>query len=544
MIFSKKYRFSLSIISGFLLILSFPFTGGLAFLGFVAWVPLLLVENSIRKGKLRSGKVFVHAYLSFLIYNLGTTFWIYFASPEGAYMAIILNSLFMSLAFYAYHLARKHLSTNFGWFFLIVFWVGFEHAHYHWELSWPWLTLGNVFSLYPQVVQWYEITGVMGGSIWLLGVNYLIFSYLLNQIQQSKGNSQRNGKRFLIGIFLALFVPSSFSLVRFFTYKEKSNPVEVAVIQPNIDPYNEKFVRDPSEQINKMLGLAREISSDKTNFILFPETAISSSVDEGFLRQNESVSAFLNFAKDHPNVHLLTGASTYAFFKNKNSTASKKINGSSDFIEFYNSSLSIEKDNTDIVHKSKLVLGVEEIPFTEWFPFLEELSINNGGTSGTLGKEIEPQTINSQHGLYAPIVCYESIYGEFISQQAQKGAELLFIITNDGWWKDTPGYKQHNSFASIRAIETRRSVARAANTGYSSFVNQRGEIIKQSSWWKPDAMKTTLNRNKEKTIYVRWGDFLYRILSALAVLLIVAIIFKQLKCLVQSKKQDKKKSHL
>lgn len=536
MIFSKKYRFSLSIISGLLLILSFPFTGGLAFLGFVAWVPILLVENSIRKGKLRSGKVFVHAYLSFLIYNIGTTFWIYFASPEGAYMAIILNSLFMALAFYAYHLARKHLSTKLGWVFLIVFWVGFEHAHYHWELSWPWLTLGNVFSLYPQVVQWYEITGVMGGSIWLLGVNYLIFSYLLNQFQLSKGETKTNGKRLLIGIFLALFIPSTFSLVRFFTYKEKINPVEVAVIQPNIDPYNDKFVRDPSEQINKMLGLASKISSNQTNFILFPETAISSSVEEGFLRQNESVSAFLNFAKDHPNAHLLTGASTYAFFKKKNSIASKKINGSSDFIEFYNSSLSIEKDNTDIVHKSKLVLGVEEIPFTEWFPFLEELSINNGGTSGTLGKEIEPQTMNSQYGLYAPIVCYESIYGEFISQQVQKGAELLFIITNDGWWRDTPGYKQHNSFASIRAIETRRSVARAANTGYSSFVNQRGEIIKQSSWWKVDAMKTTLNRNKDKTVYVLWGDFFYRILSALAVLLIAVIIFKQLKYIVKSKK--------
>ena len=254
MIFSKKYRFSLSIISGLLLILSFPFTGGLAFLGFVAWVPILLVENSIRKGKLRSGKVFIHAYLSFLIYNLGTTFWIYFASPEGAYMAFILNSLFMSLAFYAYHLARKHLSTKFGWFFLIVFWVGFEHAHYHWELSWPWLTLGNVFSLYPQVVQWYEITGVMGGSIWLLGVNYLIFSYLLNQIQQSKGNSQRNGKRLLIGIFLALFVPSSFSLVRFFTYKEKSNPVEVAVIQPNIDP-RAKIIKKACDDVLEKMGI-------------------------------------------------------------------------------------------------------------------------------------------------------------------------------------------------------------------------------------------------------------------------------------------------
>ncbi len=536
MIFTKKYRFALSVLSGLLLIVSYPFTGGLVFLGFVAWVPLLLVENAIRKGKLRSGKVFIHAYLTFFIYNIGTTFWIYFASPEGACMAFILNSLLMTFAFYAYHLARKHLRDNWGLFFLLIFWIGFEHAHYHWELSWPWLTLGNIFSLYPSIVQWYEITGVMGGSIWLLVVNYLFFSFIIKQFQTSKSIDFKTNKRQLLFLFLALFVPCSISLIRYFTYTEKIDPVEVAVIQPNIDPYSEKFVEDPSEQINKMLRLASEISSYKTNFILFPETAISSSVEEAYLQQNESVSNFLNFADKYPSIHILTGASTYAFFNKKNSKASKKINGSPLFIEFYNSSLAIERGFTDIVHKSKLVLGVEEIPFTEWVPFLEELSINNGGTSGTLGKENEPQIISSQYGKYAPIVCYESIYGEFVSQQVQKGAELLFIITNDGWWKNTPGHKQHNSFASIRAIETRRSVARAANTGISSFVNQKGDVIKQSSWWKADALKTTLNKNKENTIYVRWGDLFYRMMTILAGVLLLVIAVVRVKRLVVSKK--------
>jgi apolipoprotein N-acyltransferase len=118
----------------------------------------------------------------------------------------------------------------------------------------------------------------------------------------------------------------------------------------------------------------------------------------------------------------------------------------------------------------------------------------------------------------------------------QKGAELLFIITNDGWWKDTPGHKQHNSFASIRAIETRRSVARSANTGISSFINQRGEIIQQSAWWKVDTLKATLNKNRVKTIYVQWGDFFYRFLSMLAAVFILAIIVIRIRSLFLTSK--------
>ena len=536
MFLSKKFRYALSISSGVLLILSFPFTGGLAFLGFIAWVPLLLVENSILQAKLRSGKVFVHAYLAFFIYNIGTTFWIYFASPEGAYMAILINSLFMSLAFYAYHLARKRLNSNWGWLFLPVFWVGFEHMHYHWELSWPWLTLGNIFSIYPKLVQWYEVTGVMGGSIWLLVVNHLIFSYIIKYKQGGVSLGSRRNFLQLGKVLFALLIPVTFSLIRFYTYTEKKDPVQVAVIQPNIDPYNEKFVEDPSVQIEKMLSLAKNVQSPQTNFILFPETAISSSVEESYLQKNESVSSFLKFTETYPHIHLLTGASTYAFFDKKHSIASKQINGTDNFIEFYNSSLSIEGNQTDVVHKSKLVLGVEKIPFTEWFPFFEDLSINNGGTSGSLGHEDVPRTLKSKYGSYAPIVCYESIYGEFISQQVQKGAELLFIITNDGWWKDTPGHKQHNSFASIRAIETRRSVARSANTGISSFINQRGEIIQQSSWWKVETLKASLNKNRDKTIYVQWGDFFYRFLSMLAAAFILAIIVIRVRSLFRTSK--------
>jgi apolipoprotein N-acyltransferase len=131
----------------------------------------------------------------------------------------------------------------------------------------------------------------------------------------------------------------------------------------------------------------------------------------------------------------------------------------------------------------------------------------------------------------ATVICYESVYGEFVTGYVKKGANLIFVLTNDGWWGDTPGYHQHNAFSSIRAIETRRSVARSANTGISSFINQRGEVLQKLSWWQRGAIKDTINANDSITFYVKYGDYIGRVarfFSLLVVLLLVAGMLKGL----------------
>ncbi len=101
------------------------------------------------------------------------------------------------------------------------------------------------------------------------------------------------------------------------------------------------------------------------------------------------------------------------------------------------------------------------------------------------------------------------------------------MITNDGWWGDTPGYKQHRLFSRIRAIENRRSVARAANTGISCFIDQRGEIIAELGWGVEGAITASLNRNQEITFFVRYGDVIGRIsiFLTIAMLLYALTIF-------------------
>jgi apolipoprotein N-acyltransferase len=508
------------------MVIAFPYTGSLTFLVFFAWIPLLLVENDIAQHRYRSRKLFLYSYITFIIFNVGTTYWVAYASLGGAYMAFTLNALFMTLAFQLFHYSKKHLGKKIGYLSLILIWIGFEHAHFYWELSWPWLTIGNYFSITPKLVQWYNITGVEGGSLWVLGVNILGFLFLINFLKYRDKKAQYS--KLGIGLVASLILPLTASLVVYYSYEEKNNPYEVVAIQPNIDPYNEKFVKPFEEQITKMMDLGVNKSTPETQLILAPETAIGQGIIEDKLPDEDFYKYILSRLEPLKG-NLLIGAISYKNFIKRNSIASRP-DGQGGFYEVYNTSVLIDKTVfPQFVHKSKLVLGVEKVPFTDWFPFLEQMSIDQGGASGTMGSEKEPQIYNNQGISIAPVICYESIYGEFCAAQCKKGASLICVMTNDGWWQDTPGYKQHMSFSRLRAIENRRCVARSANTGISCFINQTGDVLQQTEWWKPKAIRAQLNLNSEKTIYSMTGDLLGMICFYLGLAIIILVVITMIK---------------
>ena len=99
----------------------------------------------------------------------------------------------------------------------------------------------------------------------------------------------------------------------------------------------------------------------------------------------------------------------------------------------------------------------------------------------------------------------------------------MTIITNDAWWGNTPGYRQHLRYASLRAIETRRSIARCANTGISAIINQKGEIEDRTGWWEPAVLHGHVNRNDELTFFVRNGDIAGRVCTFVFWLLTAAL---------------------
>ena len=159
------------------------------------------------------------------------------------------------------------------------------------------------------------------------------------------------------------------------------------------------------------------------------------------------------------------------------------------------------------------------LPYPDKLAFLSELSIDLGGMVGSLGTQSTRSVFSIEGGGVAPIVCYESVFGEYVAEYVQRGATLLGVITNDGWWGDTPGYRQHYSYSRLRAIETRRYLARAANTGISGFIDPRGKDLATLGWDMRGWLRATLHQRTDVTFSVRYGEYLGRIGSFISILL-------------------------
>lgn len=517
----------LSILSGLMMGISWPATGNLAPLFFIALIPLLYVEYTISQNldKYKSRHVFFSAYTAFFTFNIFTLWWIWFASVGGMAMVAFIYTFFMAVTFYWFHTSKKRLGSKRGYIALVVLWIGFEWLHSNWELSHPWNTLGNAFSNYPEFIQWFEYTGVLGGTFWILIINILLWN-LIKKLMLLKEPLKNNIKPIVI-VCAIICIPSIYSLLTYVNYTEKENPVETVVIQPNIDPYYDKFNNmTEAEQVDRIISLAKQKITLNTEYIVAPETAIPSGSYEDEFENNYGIIAIRKLIEEYPNIKFITGISTRISYglREKKPTLTARLNRyTGEWSDAFNTAILIDRSPIiQTYHKSKLVLGVEKMPYPKLLAPLESLALNLGGTFGSLGAEKEAKVFTSNTSAIAPIICYESIFAEYCSSYASKGANLFFIITNDGWWENTPGYKQHLAFARLRAIENRRSIARSANTGTSSFINQRGDVINPTDWWTPDAIITTLNINTEKTFYTEHGDILGRLAAALSVLLLLS----------------------
>lgn len=526
-----KSKTFLALLSGVLLSLSWP-SYGFPYFIFIAFVPLFIIEEQIRKAGVKPlRKVFLYSYLAIFVWNIITTWWIWNSTEFGAIMAIILNSLFMSLIWVAFSFSKKYFhNTKNAIFILPVYWVAFEYFHLDWDLSWSWLNLGNVFANHPYAIQWYEYTGVFGGSWWILIVNILIFG-LLKKMQSGE---YKTSKLILSSIPLVLFLfgPLIYSWLVYNNYEDKGKDIEIVVVQPNMDPWSEQFTSPPEEVINRIIKLSTPLVSEKTAFLIAPESAIQEGIQEQALPYSDSwqnrgvsLSMLQDFMQQYPNMQLIIGASTYRFLDDP--TATSRTTESGYVYDEYNTAILMNNQGIeDVYHKSKLVPGPEKMPFKKLLSPIQDVAFNLGGTVGSLGYDSRRKVFYSAKDSIgaAPLICYESIYGGFVAEFVRNGAQLLVVITNDGWWGNTQGHKQHLAYSRIRAIECRRSLARSANTGISCFINQRGDLQETTPYWIADARKANIKANKEITFFVRYGDYPGRVSSFLAVLLLLISI--------------------
>lgn len=529
----KKYQLLLlSVLSGLLFSLGWFPAGVFPFL-FVAFVPMLIVEEHFfqNRGQLRPRLLFLFSYIAFFTWNILTTWWVKNASLGGAALAIFCNGLLMSIPFMLYHRVRKRIGVQWSYVLFICFWLSFEFIHSNWELSWSWLTLGNAFADAPGVVQWYEYTGVFGGSLWVLLMNILIYEALKRFAEKAKQVYLRN----ILIIISAAVLPVIISYaIKYPGDKALKNEISVVLVQPNIDPYNEKFDAPFEGQLQKMLELASRKVTENTEYLIFPETALTEEIWEGEMEQSGSVQMLRIFLQKYPKLKIVIGASTAKLFKpgEELSVTARKFTRDEGYYDSYNTALQL--DNTgpiQVYHKSKLVPGVEQMPFPFIFKHLESIAIDLGGTTGGLGTQEERTVfVSKDHSMRtAPVVCYESVYGEYVSEYVKNGANFISIITNDGWWGDTPGYRQHLKYGRLRAIETRRWIARSANTGISCFISPAGEIQQATKWWEPAVISQQIGLNDELTFYTRYGDYIARAALCISIAMLIYSLFIRFK---------------
>jgi apolipoprotein N-acyltransferase len=348
----------LSVLGGTLLWASWP-VSPFTFLIFFAFLPFLWFEDRCTNRM----QFLCWAYLYLLTWNLLTTWWICNSTLPGGIAAILANSLLMCIPLVGFYNIKKRLGSRTGYAALVVYWLTFEYIHLNWQLSWPWLTLGNIFASSPGWVQWYEYTGTSGGSLWILLVN--IFFYLAFFANKSKP-LHINKRMALVSAFV-LFTPFIISfLVRPTEIPMDDGTPEIVVIQPNIDPYEKFEAGSQEKQLNLLIGLSEKHIDSNTGIVVWPETALNfaSGIDEGSLKTNQFLLPVRQFLERHPQVKLFTGIEGYRIFSEQDKTRlSRQIPGTGLYYESYNSGAVMDSSGeAQLYHKSKLVPGVETLP--------------------------------------------------------------------------------------------------------------------------------------------------------------------------------------
>jgi apolipoprotein N-acyltransferase len=295
----------------------------------------------------------------------------------------------------------------------------------------------------------------------------------------------------------------------------------IVIVQPNIDPYEKISTGSFDAQLSKLIRLSDSAIDDNTALVVWPETALydEHGFEEDHLKENYFLRPLWAFLQRHPHINLLTGIEGYRLFPNKHSATAMAIPNTSEYLETYNTAALFDSAGPQVLyHKSRFVPGAESLP--PYLRFMVPLFEKFGGTED--GYTPQPlrtpiQTTNHSYTI-APSECYEAIYGEYMAEFVHNGADLIAVITNDGWWGDTPGYHQHVSYAGLRAIESRRWTLFCANTGMSAVIDPYGKIVDSRPWWKTAVMKVPVPPTQELTFYVRYGDCISKLALGLALL--------------------------
>ena len=495
-----------------------------------ALVPLLVLSEGYSDSRGDWWRMCGWAALTFLLWNFATIWWVWNAAPIGVFTASIVGSFYNLCGVMAYHYTSKRAPRALAYTLLVSIWLATEWAYNSAEvMTFPWLLLGHGFSNDIWAVQWYEYTGLFGGSLWVLCSNIAIFEAL--------------GTRLRSRVLLAAAVvvaPIIISLSLYWSYEPLSRSVKISVVQPNIPCYDDERLEagmmNPTDEVVKLMASVPE----DTEYVICPESMLAylpavGTIDESATELYAPMLKQLH-GGDKDSKRVIVGASTMRNYGDVEATETARQSDYGYYYDLFNSALLVnaEGEVEQIYHKQKLVIGVEAIPLRG---LLESLEVDLGGVSGQLGWGDRHIVFDNGGAKVGPAICYEGLYGNHFAGFAREGAEVMALISNDGWWGNTPGHKRLFDFCRLRAIETRRAIARSANTGISGFISPRGEVIgERLEWDERGVLSQEVELRTDVTYYMMYGDFIARVscfVAFLAIMYFVAYRIKRRNYLVE-----------
>ncbi|PIE70840.1 MAG: apolipoprotein N-acyltransferase [Deltaproteobacteria bacterium] len=476
-----------AVISGILMMVAFPKTGVYA-AAFIALVPLLTVLPG-----LRAGVAFRLGILAGIVHYTGLLYWIlptlhtygglplWVAAPILLLLATYLAAYWGLFALVCNRIAgHPRLSLV----MLPCVWVALEFVRAHAFSGFPWGALGYSQYAWIQLIQMSEWTGVYGVSFLILLINMLSARAFF-----SDGASARLrvvAATAAVMVLLLTHFSGDMRINRINRLMTGSQSLTAVLVQGNI-PQNQKW--DPSFQtatVQKYTRLSAQRLKTPADLVIWPETAAPF-----YFGYNRPLSLYLSDFSAERQSPLLTGVPTCVVDTNKT-------------LRYYNSALLIDTDGRESgrYHKSHLVPFGEYVPLQRFLPFIHKLTVQTGnfqaGTPGTL--------LDTGTNPIGPLICYEVIFPALARTAVRNGADVLVNITNDAWFGDTSGPYQHFSMGVFRAIENRRPLLRAANTGISGHIDASGCIRETARLQTEAALRVTAACPRMQTIYTRWGD--------------------------------------
>ena len=487
----------LSVGVGLLLSLSFPPVNAsfLSFFGFIGLYQLVLLSHSYRHLALIS-------YPGFFVWNLGTTYWLIMASVPAGVAAIVANSAVMLLPMmvirFIHH--RYHL---FGWtaLFQAAAWILYEYLHHHWDLAWPWLGIGNAWANHISVIQYISITGHLGISFWVVFGSFLCAHWL--QIP--------NKKALNTALLVLIFVlPPLASLISFGVSSQelqelKGESIGVVVVQPNHDSYQDYGGMSGAEEVlDSLFNLSSVHRNRETELIVWPENAI----DKPIQMDSWHAKRIADSARTWQ-TNFIIGTGLFTLYPEQTPELYRSsVNGVK--YNTYNSTLFADSTGQlSRYDKAQLVPFVERFPFVEFLNKIDVFNWVDWGKHAGFGQGGEPSMLESSSGFISPgLVCYDSVFPSWNRAFVRDGAQILTIITNDGWWGNSSGHLQHFAYARLRAIEFRRWVVRSANNGTSGIISPDGSIQQKTDYWTLTSFSAVVPLRNDLSFYARYGDWL------------------------------------